>query len=296
MSKIKDPRILDRIIDWARQRDDVRAAILTGSHAGRGATDEYSDYDVALFVTDQYRYANNHSWLDDIGDVWLCEKNTGRGEANTFPVHYRLTVFAPGTRVDFSIYAMHMLDVIVTDTPPAKANLYTLGYKVLLDKDGRTAGMAPPSTEPLTHAKPSEQEFWRVIEDFWHEAHNVAKYLARGDLWSAKSRDWQTKRNLLPMLEWNAHAKHGWDYDTAHIGKRMHEWIDPDIWRSLHTAFAHFDAGDSWDALFKTMTLFEKAAKETAKLLSYRYLEYEDKQITNLIKKMRQESKDGSNK
>ena len=296
MSKINDPRILDRIINWANKRKDIRVAMLVGSYAGRDTTDEFSDYDVALFVTDQDRYVDDHSWLDDIGEVWLCEKNTSHGEANMFPVYYRLTIFAPGTRVDFSIYSMNMLEVIITGTPPAGANFYTLGYKVLLDKDVKTVGMAPPSTKPLTHAKPGEPEFWRVIEDFWHEAHNVARYLARGDLWSAKFRDWQTKRCLLPMLEWNAQAKHGWNYDTAHIGKHMHNWIDPGIWRSLHSAFAHFNANDSWDALLATMSLFRKIAKETAGLLGYRYLEYEDKQISNLIKAISQESKTDSNK
>ena len=58
--------MLDRVTGWVEADEDVRAAILVGSHAGKEETDEFSDYDVALFVTDQDRYASDDSWLSDI--------------------------------------------------------------------------------------------------------------------------------------------------------------------------------------------------------------------------------------
>ncbi len=286
--KMNDPRILDRITEWAEKNEDVRAAILVGSHAEKQRrTDEFSDYDVCIFVTDQAKYASDHTWLGEIGEVWLCEKNTGEGEAGVFPVYYRLTIFAPGTRVDFSIHSTDMLRSIVTIAPPPGPNLYTLGYRILVDKDKATEKMAPPFSRPFIYEKPSEDNYRQVAEDFWHEAHNVAKYLARGDLWSAKFRDWQTKELLLPMIEWHAHARHGWEYDTAHLGKRMCSWVDPKIWRLLENAFGHFDAEDSWDALLVTIDIFRKVARETAEMLGYRYLEHEDKHIGTLILSMR---------
>ena len=150
--------------------------------------------------------------------------------------------------------------------------------------------MAPPSLDALLHEKPSEDRYRQVVEGFWHEAHNVAKYLARGDLWSAKFRDWQTKRSLLPMLEWYAHAKHGWHYDTAHLGKRMRSWVEPEIWQALHRAFAHFDAEDAWNALFATIELFRRVATETARWLLFRYLDHEDMHMGALIVTMRQQA------
>ena len=219
--------MLDRVTEWAEADKDVRAAILVGSHAGKEETDEFSDYDVALFVTDQDRYASDDGWLSDLGEVWLCEKNTGSGAENVSPVHYRLTIFAPGTRVDFSIHSTEMLDQIEQTDPSPRPNWYTLGYRVLVDKDGATRGMAPPFSRPMEYERPSEDEFHRTIEEFWHEAHNVAKYLARSDLWSVKFRDWEMKRFLLGMIEWHAHSKYGWQYDTGHLGKRMSTWGRP---------------------------------------------------------------------
>ena len=52
--------MLDRVKEWADGNEDVRVAILVGSYAAKGGTDEFSDYDVALFVTDRDSWANDH--------------------------------------------------------------------------------------------------------------------------------------------------------------------------------------------------------------------------------------------
>ena len=51
--------MLDRVKEWAEGNEDVHAAILVGSYAAKGDTDEFSHYDVALFVTDQDSWAND---------------------------------------------------------------------------------------------------------------------------------------------------------------------------------------------------------------------------------------------
>ena len=108
------PDMLHRVTEWSESNEEVRAAILVGSHAGKDETDEFSDYDIALFVSDQDRYANDQSWLSDLGEVWLCEKNTSwRGDIS--PVHFRLTVFAPGVGVDF-------FDPLSQDAGPDRPN------------------------------------------------------------------------------------------------------------------------------------------------------------------------------
>ena len=287
----KSTQILNRVIEWAKRNEDVRAAILEGSYAGRDKTDEFSDCDVALFLTDQEKCAADIAWLSEIGEVWLCEKNT-KMTGQVSPVYYRLTVFADGTRVDFSMYSTQMLERIITTDPPPGPNWYTLGYRVLIDKDGQTTGMAAPFSRPMEYERPTEEEFHFNIEDFWHEAHNVAKYLARGDLWSVKFRDWESKRFLLQMIEWHAHSRHGWQYDTSVRGKWMSRWVDPEIWESLHGSFARFDAEDSWNALLNTVGLFRRIAPETATRLGYQYLEDVDRNMAGLILDMMRDSVD----
>ena len=143
--------------------------------------------------------------------------------------------------------------------------------------------MAPPFSRSMEYERPGEDEFRRTIEEFWHEAHNVAKYLARNDLWSVKFRDWEMKRFLLRMIEWHAHSKYGWQYDTSHLGKWMSSWVDPEIWESLHAAFARFDAQSGWNALLATVRLFRRIAPETAERLRYRYPDDLDRNMEGLI-------------
>ena len=273
--------MLDRLVSWAEEDEDVRALILTGSHAAKYPSDELSDYDVGLFVANPDKYAND-AWQEDIGEVWHCFKLP--------EARWRATIFAPGTRFDISIRSVDELDQFVTDDPPAGINDYILGYRVLLDKDGRTAGMAPPFSRPLVYDKPDEATFKQTVDEFWHEAHNVAKYLARGDLWCVKHREWNTKRALLPMLEWHAHAKHGWEYNTAAIGKRMRSWIDPEIWDELRGAFPGFDVEEGWRALFVTIGLFRRVTSETAELLHFQYPDDMFMNMESLVRSMRDQN------
>ena len=231
---------------------------------------------------DPDKYVNDDSWQRDIGEVWHCY--------NVSEDYWMAVIFAPhGTRFDITIESVEELGKLVTNEPSSGPNECTLGYRVLVDKDDMTSTMAPPFSKRLLYERPSESKFSEAVDKFWHEAHNVAKYLAREDMWAAKHRDWNTHRCLLPMLEWHAHANHGWDYDTAHIGKRMRTWIDPEIWEALHRTFASFGVEESWNALFATIDLFKQLSSETAEKLNYQYPDDVSRNMINLIKSMRRQ-------
>jgi len=40
---------LEKIINWANSKDEIRALILSGSLTAKGKKDELSDYDIAVF-------------------------------------------------------------------------------------------------------------------------------------------------------------------------------------------------------------------------------------------------------
>src|SRR6266542_2015028 len=56
---------LEKIINWANSKDEIRALILSGSLTAKGKKDELSDYDIAVFGTDFY-FINNDNWLNEI--------------------------------------------------------------------------------------------------------------------------------------------------------------------------------------------------------------------------------------
>jgi aminoglycoside 6-adenylyltransferase len=254
--------MLEKIVKWGKKEDAVRALILLGSRAGRQPIDHFSDYDLFVFCDTDESYTRSESWLTQFGNVWVCVKEKIFCKGKIFPS--RLVIFEGGIKVDFCFLSLDVLDEIVqsSDLPDD----YNFGYKILLDKDDSAARMLPPQFE-VKPIKPSEQEFHQVVKEFWFEIYHVGVYLKRGDLWSVKFRSWAAHSFLLRMIEWHAQAENDWRCSTPPTGKRMSSWVHKDLWKDLHVIFAHFDAEDSWKALFYTMELFKHLTAETAQSL-----------------------------
>lgn len=260
--------MLEKLVEWGKKEDAVRALILLGSCAGRQPVDAFSDYDISVFCDVDESYTGSESWLTQFGNVLVCVKEKVVCKGKIFPS--RLVIFESGVKVDFSFLSLDVLDQI------AKSSFlpddYNLGYKILLDKDDRAARMLPPQFE-LKAVKPLEQEFHEVIKEFWFEAYHVGIYLKREDLWSVKFRSWAAHSFLLRMIEWNAEAENDWCFSSPQIGKRMRSWVNEELWNDLHGVFAHFDAEDGWKALFNTMDLFRHITAETARALRFSSME-----------------------
>lgn len=276
----KRNHIFSRIANWGNSNDVVRAIIMIGSRAQEKDCDEFSDYDFSIFTTDFTSFIKDNSWISSIGAPWtiLPEKIYRDGEE--FPT--RLVIFEGGVKIDFSFFPMKILDKLIEGRIlPVD---YNIGYRVLLDKDDLTRKMPEPTPTDFLEEKPSEDEFKALVEEFWFEAYHVAKYLARGDLWSLKFRDHGIKDNLLvKMIGWNAQAKQNWRFSPNPNGKQMQSWLAEDIWNSLSVCFADFDLKSSEIAFEKTIDLFRKLALETAKILKYRYPEEVDRNISGFI-------------
>ncbi len=255
--------MLEKMVEWGKKEDPVRALILLGSRAGRQPVDNFSDYDLSIFCDIDEFYTESESWPTHFGNVWVCVKEKIFCKGKIFPS--RLVIFEGGIKVDFSFLSLDVLAEIAQSS--ALPDNYSLGYKILLDKDDRAARMLPPQFE-VKAIKPPEQEFHEVIKEFWFEIYHIGVYLKRGDLWSVKFRSWAAHSFLLRMIEWHAQAENDWRCSTPPIGKKMSSWVNKDLWKNLHGIFAHFDVEDSWKALFNTMELFKRITAETAQSLN----------------------------
>lgn len=260
--------MLEKIVEWGKKEDAVRALILLGSRVGRESVDRFSDYDISVFCSADVSYTGSESWLAQFGNVLVCIREKVFYKEKPFPS--RLVIFEGGIKVDFSFLSLDVLDQIAQSS--SLPDDYNLGYKILLDKDDRASGILPPQFE-IKAIKPAEQEFHEVVKEFWFEVYHVGVYLKRGDLWSVKFRSWAVNNFLLRMIEWNAEAGNDWCSSSPPIGKRMRSWANEELWKDLHGVFAHFDTEDSWKALFKTMELFRRITAETARALRFSSME-----------------------
>lgn len=275
--------MLNKIINWAQSDDAIRTMLLVGSRARNAErVDAFSDFDLALFVTDPQKYITDDGWMRGIDEVWVYIPEKVCVDGKDYPT--RLVIFKDGLKVDFAFYSIDVIKKLTQQKElPAQ---YSLGYKILLDKDNLTTGMKAPIFKIPASQKPSQQEFENLVNEFFFETYHVAKHLCRNDLWHAKFRDWTTKELLLRMIEWHEKAMHGWDLDTCQHGKRMQEWAGKETLDALSNCFAHFDAGDSWKALIVTINLFRRLAMDTAEHLGYNYPMGADKNITMFVQKV----------
>lgn len=240
---------------------------MTGSRArGDGSVDEVSDYDIEVFTTDRSRLEDSGTWIEELTPVWVCLPTT-RSDDERYAM--RLVVFEGGTKVDFALAPVAVLEDLVESRRPN--DVYQRGYRVLLDKDGLAAALPAATGLGPRRPAPSQDEFRAAVEEFWFEASHIPKLLGRGELWVLKLRDWTMKQRLLQMIEWHAAATAGDDHDTWHIGTRMATWAGPEIWTRLHGVFGHFDAEDSGRALVATAALYRELGEATAQNLGYDY-------------------------
>lgn len=269
--------LLHSIVAWGKKDANIRRLVLVGSRARSSSSDQLADLDIQVYTESIGRYTGDDNWLSGINPVWLCVRDEYADGEILVPT--RLVIFAGGVKVDFAFY-------------PAAVNSYGIragfAHRILLDKAGTAAEREVECVLSTRLAKPSEEEFTRVVVEFWFEAYHVAKYLVRNELWLVKTRDWATKQFLLQMIEWHERPAQGGDgYDP---GNQMRSWVSDETWDELQHVFARFERVESWGALLATMELFRRVATKTAANFGFAYPVSVDRNLSGFIIGLRDSS------
>jgi aminoglycoside 6-adenylyltransferase len=279
---------LDRLIHWAQGRAAVRAMLLTGSRANPQSTvDALSDYDVVLVVEDVRPFYDDRSWLDDFGAVLVAywdpiHPAPGHGiEQVSNVIQYQ-----DGIEIDFTLWPVPLCQLIaVAPTLPPDLDC---GYAVLLDKDGLTGGLPAPTHTAHLPQPPAEATFQTLVQDFLSDAPYVAKCLLRDELLPAKwCLDYDMKHNFLRQaLEWLVGCQRGWDTPVGVLGRGLKRQLPPDLWLLLERTYVGADIEENWEALFRTLALFRRAAMEVAAQLGYAYPLDLDQRVTAHVQRL----------
>ncbi|WP_054309192.1 aminoglycoside 6-adenylyltransferase [Mesorhizobium sp. 1M-11] len=256
--------VLNAVVAWATGHEGVEALIHTGSLVRTdNRADEFSDLDIEIIAARPDNLSSNDKWLTEIGELITVLR---LDEDQDWPT--RLAIFEGGVKVDFTIAGLRRVaDMIRSGLDP----LYERGYRILLDKTGLTKDLPPPSHQFPAAPLPSSEKFRERVEEFWFEAFHVPKYLARGELFLVKQRDWTMKELLLEMIEWHAIATNSKPVDIWHIGTHLREWTDTETWRDLQETFGRFDADDQKRAFEETVKLYGRLGREVAARAGFHY-------------------------
>ena len=278
--------VLARLGAWGEADDAIRALVLTSSRARQDATvDLLSDYDVIAAVRDVARFAAGYEWASACGSPLARwgDESTLLG-ARTF---FRGVVYGDGVKIDFTFWPEELLDrVAEADRPPEGLDV---GYRVLLDKDGRTSAWAPATYEAHIPAIPSRDEYEAVIEEFWWSMTYVAKALWRGEVVFSKFvLDYDAKLGTLRrILEWRIEIEHGWSLRPGAYGRGLERLLPPDIAAELAATYVGAGSDENWDGLFRTTALFRRVAKEVGDALGHAYPQAIDDGVTAHLEAVR---------
>ena len=274
---------LDRIIQWGEAQPHVRAMILTSTRAIPEGTvpgavmDEFSDYDVILVVTDVMAFFPERGWLAPFGEV-LAMYRDPIDAADGLPKFGAVVQFVGGLKIDFTLWPVEMLRGL-TEARDLPEEL-DAGYRVLLDKDGRTANLQPPSYHAYIPALPGAERYRYEIENFFLTAIYYAKYTWRGDLMAARHvlETYMLQEHLRPMLEWLVQIDHGGGVKAGLYGRGMQRWLRPELWALLEQVYTGFTWEESWQALDAIVSLMRAAAAAVGKHLGFDYPQEIEKQ------------------
>jgi len=280
--------VFRRLIGWAEARDSIRAMLLTSTRAvPDAAVDLLSDYDVILIVDDIRPFFEDRRWLEDFGEVLVVYWDPiYRDPEHGIEKTANVTQYADGLKIDFTLWPVELLQKIVR-APALNAEL-DAGYRVLLDKDNLTHEMKPPTYQAYIPVRPTNEVYQLLINDFFTDAPYMAKCLLRGELLPAEwCLDYDMKHvHLRPMLEWRMGVEHNWSLPTGSLGKGLKKRLPPEIWSELEETYTGAGTQDHWEALFRTMNLFRRVAREVGESLGYEYPLELDQRVTDFVRKM----------
>ncbi|MVZ60790.1 AadS family aminoglycoside 6-adenylyltransferase [Sphingobacterium humi] len=273
---------LQAIETWAQQNPAVRALLLTSSLVNPLApVDSFSDLDIELVFDNNEPYLESDTWLSVFGDpIAMIEE----GEACFSGKHgMKMVLYRDGIKVDFKLYsaANFVKEVAAPELPED----WDIGYRILLDKDGLTSAMKPPTHQVSIIKKPSVDAFKQLLNDFWWDTTYVAKCLARDEIFYAKFMSENNLRTayLVPLLEWYIASQHHWNITTNKHGRLFKQYLSEEEWEKLELTFSGSVLVDNWKALFAMMDIVHEIGKELAARLNYAYLDKLEEDIRGYI-------------
>jgi len=284
---VKDKEVIERLIRWAEQQPPVRAVLLTSSRAvPKAPVDVFSDYDVILALLDVQPFYEDRTWLEAFGSVLALYRDPLEPHYDCLQSGY-VTQYENGLKIDFTLWPVEILQQVVAD--PRLPDEFDAGYRVLLDKDGLTDGLKPPTYRAYIPTPPTETKYQDMVELFFLDATYVAKYLWRDDLMAAKHLlDGSMKQEYLrPMLEWRMEIDQQWSVKPGPYGRGLKKWLRPDLWAGLENTYTGAGLEANWEAMFRTVALFRQVAIEVGDRLGYSYPRDLDRRAVAYLQKVK---------
>jgi aminoglycoside 6-adenylyltransferase len=281
-----EQEMLELILHFAREHDDIRAVIMNGSRANPNIPrDPFQDYDIDCLVRSVAPFRNNPEIVRYFGDIMILQKPEDMEDpppANTGRYAY-LMQFMDGNRIDLGFTPMEYIRQLRGDT-------LTI---VLLDKDNLMGDIPPSNEGGYLPARPTVKAFDDCCNEFWWLNVYVAKALWREELILAKHiLDANMRPQLMKMLTWTFGLQTGFRVAPGKMGKRFRGVMGEELWALLERTYADARLENSWEALFAIGDLFRRVAHPVAAAFGFAYPEQDDANVCAYIRRIKELPRD----
>jgi len=276
-----ESEMLQFILAYARQHDEVRAVVMNGSRANPNVRpDPFQDYDIIYFVREVAPFVHNPEVPAYFGEMMILQmpEHMGTPPPTDDGHECYLMQFMDGNRIDLSFYSLEELPHKLEDS-------LTI---VLLDKDGLLGEVPLPSELSYLPQKPTAKAFDDCCNEFWWLNPYVAKGLWRDELTYAHDMlDAYLREQLMKMLTWYCGMKCNFQQSVGKLGKRLKDHLSAEQWALLERTYANAQPDQTWEALFAIGELFRQVARPVAQTFDFHYPTEEDRKVSEYIKQIR---------
>ena len=267
-------KVLDEILDFAKNNDNIRAVVLQGSLANPiNRVDELSDLDPLFYVKDVKEFIEHDEWINKFG-VIISRVYEDWKLADDSQFYIKMVIYEDGLKVDFGIAPIEAIKII--------DNLML--YKVLLDKDNLIKPLNIVTEKKFHPNKPTSWEYQKVLNNFFWDITYIAKSLHREEMYFAKFMFENINKMIRKLLSWHLGITHNWEVNIGLEGRYLKTLLSEDLWNKVLATFSGSNVVDNWKAIYAACDLARELGKEIADKLDFTYPLEQDVTIVNYLK------------
>lgn len=259
MTMRTEKEILDMILTYAQEHDEIKAVGMEGSRIHpKIKKDSLQDFDITYIVTDMNTFINDEEWLDTFGKRIFIQKPEGMTlyEPQLGNWFSYLMLLEDGNRIDLKIVPVEEIDLYIYSESL---------IKILLDKDDLIGKMPAPTNATYLITQPTTQHFDDCCNEFWWISTYVAKGLCRKEFLYATDYFNQTLRTeLYRMISWNVGIETDFSESIGKSQRFLEKHVSKETWDRIIETYKMDSYENLWKSLFLLQDLFREVSKEVA--------------------------------
>jgi len=271
-------KVLNEIIEFAKENENIRALVLQGSLINPSAKiDYFSDIDPLFYAIDPSLLANHTKWISKFGDVMinLFDEELDINDS----MHYmRMVIYENGLKVDFGIASIDVAKY---------ANKMPL-FKVILDKDNILPTPKTTDDSSFHIIKPSNKDYQLKLNDFFWDSTYIAKALCRNETYFAHFMESNLHIIMRPIIEWYIGLDHNFKVNTGLEGRYFQSLLSKGDCEKVKKTYSDSNPINSFKAIYSSYNLIKHIGKKIEKELNYIYPIEKHNKVLNYIKKIEQ--------